>query len=214
FDQVLDLHLAFRLLVAALDHHAGRAAPVGVFELRPHLARTEIKLGADAAIAQGRDHFLVIGDAFAVEHRDDDGAGLGLGLDLAEMLQRRHQSRHADRKSRRRHGLAAKARDPSIVTPAGAYRAETNWSALVVLSLERQIHFEDWAGVILKAANHGSINADAFASVSGCFGNMSDFGKFVRAVLPYRVVAKVLRKLLCESNVVIELTSGIKLHVG
>src|SRR5262249_723998 len=213
FDQVLDLHLAFRLLVAALDHHAGRAAPVGVFELRPHLARTEIKLGADAAIAQGRDHFLVIGDAFAVEHRDDDGAGLGLGLDLAEMLQRRHQSRHADRKSRPPPPLAPKPRHHSILT-AVAYRAQTNWSARVVLSLESQIHFEDWAGVILKAANHGSINADAFASVSGCFGNMSDFGKFVRAVLPYRVVAKVLRKLLCESNVVIELTSGIKLHVG
>jgi hypothetical protein len=37
-DQVLDLHLAFGLLVAALDDGAGRAALVGIFHLRAELA--------------------------------------------------------------------------------------------------------------------------------------------------------------------------------
>src|SRR5262245_19346233 len=52
-DQVLDLHLAARLLVAALDDDAGGTALVGIFELRPHAARAEIELGADAGGAQG-----------------------------------------------------------------------------------------------------------------------------------------------------------------
>ena len=38
-DQVLDLHLALGLLVAALDHRARAAALVGVFHLRAELAR-------------------------------------------------------------------------------------------------------------------------------------------------------------------------------
>src|SRR5207245_912076 len=138
-------------------------ALVGVFELWPHLARTEIKLGADAGVAQGRDHLLVIGDALAVEHRDDDRAGLGLALDLAEVLQRRHQSRHADGESRRRHRLAAKAFDQSVVAPTAANRAEAHRSALVILSLECQIHFEHWPGVVLKAADNRSID---FATIS------------------------------------------------
>ena len=51
-DQVLDLHLAFGLLVAALDDDAGRVALVGVFHLRAELPTAEIELGADAGVAQ------------------------------------------------------------------------------------------------------------------------------------------------------------------
>src|SRR5689334_23218348 len=36
-DQILDLHLAARLLVTALDDHAGRIAAVGIFELVAHV---------------------------------------------------------------------------------------------------------------------------------------------------------------------------------
>src|SRR5437763_4606320 len=46
-DQVLDLHFAFGLLVAALDDGAGRATPVGIFHLRAELAGAEIEFGAD-----------------------------------------------------------------------------------------------------------------------------------------------------------------------
>src|SRR5262245_3119825 len=51
-DQILDLHLAPRLLVAALDDHAGTAAPIGIFHLRTHFSAAEIELGADAGFAQ------------------------------------------------------------------------------------------------------------------------------------------------------------------
>src|SRR4051812_47037482 len=54
FDQILDLHLAARLLVRALDDDAGRVAAVGILELVTHVLRVaEIELGADAVVAQG-----------------------------------------------------------------------------------------------------------------------------------------------------------------
>src|SRR3954451_14936350 len=59
-DQVLDLHLALGLLVAALDHGARRAALIGIFHLRAEFAGAEIKLGANTGAAQRRDHFLVV----------------------------------------------------------------------------------------------------------------------------------------------------------
>ena len=114
----------FVFLVGALDDDAGRVAPIGIFHLRAEFAGAEIKLGADAGVTQRRDHLLVVGDAVLVEHGDDHRAGFGLGLDLAEMLQRGQQARHADGKSRRRHRLAAKARHKTIITPAAADRTE------------------------------------------------------------------------------------------
>ncbi len=90
FDQVLDLHFALGLLVAALDDDAGRAALVGVFQLRAHLAGAEIKLGVDARVAQRLHHALIVGDAVLIEHGDDHGAGRGFGIELAEMLERGH----------------------------------------------------------------------------------------------------------------------------
>ena len=78
-DQVLDLHLAFGLLVGALDHRARRAALVGVFHLLADavLGIAEIELGADTGVAQRRDERLVVGDAVAVEHGDHARARLG-----------------------------------------------------------------------------------------------------------------------------------------
>src|SRR6266545_3173569 len=52
FDQILDLQFALRALVAALDDHAGRAAPVGIFHLRLHAGGAEIDLGADVRRTQ------------------------------------------------------------------------------------------------------------------------------------------------------------------
>ena len=52
-DQILDLHLALRLFVTALNDRARRAALVGVFQLLADavLRIAEIKLGADAGVA-------------------------------------------------------------------------------------------------------------------------------------------------------------------
>src|SRR5438105_2742760 len=50
FNEILDLNLAFRLLVAALNDHARRTTLVRVFELRAHFPGAEIKLGADAGV--------------------------------------------------------------------------------------------------------------------------------------------------------------------
>src|SRR5205823_6324266 len=81
-----------RLFVRALDDHAGRVAAVGIFELVAHvLGVAEIKLGADIFVAQGRDHFLIIRDAVAVEHSDHDRPELRPRVELAQHRQRRLQ---------------------------------------------------------------------------------------------------------------------------
>src|SRR6266702_4561390 len=85
FDQILDLHLATRFFIRALDDDAGRVAAVGIFQLVAHvLGIAEISLGADAGGAQARNHLLVIGDAVAVEHGNDDGTEFGPRVELAE----------------------------------------------------------------------------------------------------------------------------------
>src|SRR5580704_607203 len=89
-------HFAHRLLVGALDDDAGAAAAVGVFHLRAEFSGAEIKLGADAGLAQGRRHALIVGDAVLVEHGDDDGPGLRSGLDLAEMSEGSLEPGYAD----------------------------------------------------------------------------------------------------------------------
>src|SRR5262249_51168221 len=86
-----------------------------------------------------------------------------LRLDLAEMLERREQARHADREAGGRHRLAAEARDEAIVAPAAADRAKAHGPAALVLRLERQLHLVDRAGVILEAAHDRRIDADAVA---------------------------------------------------
>ena len=165
-DQVLDGDFALGLLVGALDDDARRVALVGVFHLRAEFSRiAEIKLGADVGRAQLGDHVLVIGEAILVEHGDDDRAGLGLALELAEVLQRGGEPRHADGKSGRRHRLAAKARDQPVITPARSNGAEAHRLSVVTRNGECQVNFEDRAGVIFEAADDGGI--DKYATVTG-----------------------------------------------
>src|SRR6478736_7221263 len=119
FDQILDLQLAARLFIRALDDHARAVAAVGIFELVAHvLGIAEIELGSDAGSAQGRHHLLIVGDAVAIEHGDDDGAELGPRVELAEQRQRGLEPGHADREPGRRHWLTAEARNESVVTSA------------------------------------------------------------------------------------------------
>ena len=66
----------------------------------------------------------IIGDAITVEYGDHDGTGLRFGFDLAEILERREEARHADGKSGRRHRLATEARDQPVIAAAAADRAE------------------------------------------------------------------------------------------
>src|SRR6266700_6820938 len=121
-DEILDLDFALRFLVGALDDDAGRAALVGIFELRAHSAAAEIELGTDAGGAQLVDHALVVGDAVLVEHGYDHGSRLRLGLALVDVGERGGEPRHADRESRRRHRFAPEPRDQAIVAPAAADR--------------------------------------------------------------------------------------------
>ena len=81
-DEVLDLHGALGLLVAALDDDARGATPVGVFHLCLQAALAEIKLGADAGAPQLLHHGLIVGDAVAIEHEHDDRASAGTLLNL------------------------------------------------------------------------------------------------------------------------------------
>ena len=120
-------------LVRALDDRAQAAAPVGVFELGVEAARAEIHFGGDPRRAQGRDEALVVGHMVAVEHGDDDRAGLcGAGDDrTVDRAQRRQQARDADRKAGRRNRLGAKARHQPVVAPAAADRAEADRLAVL-----------------------------------------------------------------------------------
>src|SRR3984885_915250 len=163
-DQVLDRDFAFGLLVGALNDDARRIAAVGIFYLRGEFAGAEIKLGANARAAQRRHHALIVGDAILVEDSDDDRAALGLGFNLANLFQRRGQARHADGKSRRRHRLAAKARDEAVVTSTAADRAEAR-RAVFAVGRECQFNFEHRAGVIFETANDARIEADAIRAV-------------------------------------------------
>src|SRR5262249_6848668 len=106
-----------------------------VFELWPHPARAEIELGTDAGVAQSHDHSLVISDAVLVEHRNDHWPRLGVGRDLPEMLERRHEARHTDRESARGHRLTTKARYESVVASATTHGAETCWLTMLVFGL-------------------------------------------------------------------------------
>ena len=84
-----------------------------------------------------RDHFLIVGDAVPIEHGNHHRSKLRLGVELAEHRKRRLQPRHADGKPRRRHRLAAKARDEAIIPSAAADRAEANGAAFFVFGFEQ-----------------------------------------------------------------------------
>src|ERR1043166_4015686 len=167
FDQVLDLHFSLGLLVTALDDHARRAALVGIFELRPHLAGAEIKLGADAGVAERLHHALIVGEAILLKDSNDDGPGFSLRIALADVNQRRHQPGHADRNPRRGHLIIAEPTNHSIVTSAAGYRTEAHRSSLVVFDSERKFNFVHWARVVLETANNGRINPNPIGVACG-----------------------------------------------
>ena len=65
----------------------GLCRAVGVFHLRLHARRAEIKFGPDAGGAEGGDHALVVGDAVAVHDEHHDRAGLPrLTMGLADIF--------------------------------------------------------------------------------------------------------------------------------
>src|SRR5262249_6623010 len=151
----------------ALDDHARRVAAVGIFELVAHvLGIAQIELGADFPGPKRRHHLLVVSDAVAIEHSHHDGAEFGARIELAEERQRRLQRRHPDGKTRRRHRLAAEARDEAVVTAAAADRAEAHRAAFFILGVEQQFDLEDRAGVILEAADHGRIYPDPLFAIA------------------------------------------------
>ncbi len=117
------------------------------------------------ALRSADDHFLVVGDAVAVEHRDHHRAGRGLAVELAEHGQRRLQARDADGEAGRRHRLAAEARHQAVVAPAAADRAEAHRPAFLVLGFEQQFNLVDRAGVVFEAAHDGGIDQNAIVGV-------------------------------------------------
>ena len=80
--------------------------------------------------------------------------------------ERRQKPRHADRKAGRRNRLAAKARDQPVVTPAAADRAEADRAAGLILDLESEFGLKHRAGVVLEAAHHGGVDADAVFAIA------------------------------------------------
>src|SRR5262249_44328948 len=134
-DEIFDLNFTLCFFVTALNDDAWTAALVGVFHLRSEFAVTQIKLSTNPlsrrvlSVTQPRHQALIVGDGNVGKYRDDDGAGLGCGFDLAEMLQRRQQPRHADRNARRRPRPAAKARKQIDLTAPAADGAEANDTA-------------------------------------------------------------------------------------
>ena len=68
-------------------------------------------------------------------------------------------------KSRRRHRLAAKARDQPVITATATDRAEAHRAAFFVLGFEGEFYLVDGACVVFEAANDGGIDADTIGSV-------------------------------------------------
>ncbi len=85
---------------------------------------------------------------------------------FADERERRLQARDADREAGRGDLLARKARDEIVVTAATADGAEADGLAVVAFDLERQLGFEDGAGVIFEAADDGLIEPNAVLVVS------------------------------------------------
>src|SRR5690348_2991100 len=182
-DQILDLHLAPRLLVRALHDRARRIAAVGIFHLLADrvLGIAEIELGTDARVAQARNHLLVIGDV-AAEHRDHDGAVVLAAVELAQHRERRLQARHADGEAGRRHRLAAEARHESIIPSAATDRAEAHGAALLVLGLEQKLNLEHGARVIFETSDDGGIDLDPVFAIARRDGDPADLVELVASL--------------------------------
>src|SRR5215216_3592044 len=183
-DEILDLDLAIRPFVRSLDDRAGRVSPVGIFHLLANAVFwiSKIQLGADIRVAKTRDHLLIFSD-FSPEHRDDDRTKGRLGVELAEHRQRGLQARHADRKTRRRHRLAAEARDQPVIAATSADGAEADRAAFFVLGLEGEFDLVDGTGVIFEAAHDGWIDNDLIRPIARCRDKLAYRVEFVAALL-------------------------------
>ena len=128
-------------------------------------------------------HRLIVGDAVAVEDRDDDGTGLRLGVELADQRQRGLQARDSDGEAGRRHRLAAEARDETVVAPAAADRAEAHGAALLVLRFDEKLNLVDRAGVIFEAADDGRVDHDTAVFIAGRSDQLRNVAKLLHALL-------------------------------
>src|SRR5947208_14909413 len=68
-NQVFDGDFTARFFVGTLNDDTGRVAPVGIFHLRTEFSLPEIKLGADAGVAELGHHVLIVGNAVLFEYR-------------------------------------------------------------------------------------------------------------------------------------------------
>ena len=159
-DQILDLHLALGLLVAALDDGARAAALVGIFHLRLHARGAEIKLGADVRGAKLLRHSLVVGHAVLVEDEHDDRALHGVALVLAEKLKAEEETRHADRDAGGRHLLAGEALDKAVIAAAAHHGAQPDLLPALIDNGRGQLCLEHGTGVVLEPAHDGGIDHD------------------------------------------------------
>src|SRR5262245_35070968 len=123
------------------------------------------------------------------------------------MLQRRHQARHADGESRRRHRLTAEARNQSVVASAAANRTETNGLAVLALEGKRQLNLVDRAGVVFEAADDGGINLNLTLEIAGCFGQIGNMLKFFDAA-PCRCVHIEFLAQVSNCHVVVDAKSA------
>src|SRR5262249_22386505 len=147
--------------------------------------------GSDAGVAQGRNHALIIGDALAVENRHHHRARFWPDVDFAEVGERRQQPRHADRKTGRRHALAAKARDQPVVASAAADRAEARRAVRAVLNRKRQFDLVDGARVVLEAADDGWVDQNSSVAVAGGSDQGPNLFELLSALLTDFAVAHV-----------------------
>src|SRR5581483_1362683 len=148
-----------------LDHRAWRGALVGIFHLRAELARAEIKLGANVGLAQRRDHLLIVGDAILIEHGDDNGTRLGLGVELLQARERIHQARNTDGDAGRRDIVGTKAPDQAVIAPTARNRAEPHRPAILARDRRSQLALEYRAGIVFEAAHDGRIDRDLAVAV-------------------------------------------------
>ena len=133
---------------AHLDHRDRRRTFVRIFQLRFHASRAEIGFRAYARAAQFIRHRQRVRDTRLIHHQHDNRT-IRLGRLLR--LQRRRQTRDANRESRRRNPSTTEACDKIIVAPAAADRTKHAIAA-------DELPLEHSAGVIFKSAHDGRID--------------------------------------------------------
>src|SRR3990172_12328927 len=142
-DQILDGDLWAIWVISlglTLNDDARCTSLIGILYLRSHLGGlAEIKLGADAGLAELLRHLLVVGDAVAVEHQHHHGALRRTLFIFAEALKAEQEPRDADGDAGGRNLLAGEALDQAVIATAAHHRAEPDGLALFVHDGRRQI---------------------------------------------------------------------------